>query len=188
MSRTGLSPSYLGCGRLTTEGYGSARRERVHGLHQFLRACPSVVTIASRWVADRGLQSCPSRSGDDPKIAVLKTDAQKAIDAGDLVKADALLADVEMEQGRSLDRFAVNAAETSARRGEIALTRLRYAEAAMLPPCGDASSSRCSAARRPLAGRSCNDHNLDRPRSPYCRGAGSNLEIFSKAIASNSAA
>ena len=36
MSRTGLSPSYLGCGRLTTEGYGSARRERVHGLHQFL--------------------------------------------------------------------------------------------------------------------------------------------------------
>jgi hypothetical protein len=36
VSRTGLSPSYLGCGRLTTEGYGSARRERVHGLHQFL--------------------------------------------------------------------------------------------------------------------------------------------------------
>jgi hypothetical protein len=31
VSRTGLSPSYLGCGRLTTEGYGSARRERVHG-------------------------------------------------------------------------------------------------------------------------------------------------------------
>ena len=36
MSRPGLSPSYLGCGRLTTEGYGGARRERVHGLHQFL--------------------------------------------------------------------------------------------------------------------------------------------------------
>src|SRR5262249_8363871 len=42
----------------------------------------------------------------------------------------ALLADVEVEQRRALDRFAVNAAETSARRGEIALTRLRYAEAA----------------------------------------------------------
>ena len=49
---------------------------------------------------------------------------------GELTKADALLADVETEQRRSLDRFAVNAAETSARRGEIALTRLRHAEAA----------------------------------------------------------
>src|SRR5262249_25066632 len=47
-----------------------------------------------------------------------------------LAKADALLADVETEQRRSLDRLAVNAAETSARRGEIALTRLRYGEAA----------------------------------------------------------
>ena len=56
---------------------------------------------------------------------------QKAIDAGELAKADALLADVETEQRRALDRLAVNAADTSARRGEIALTRLRYKEAAM---------------------------------------------------------
>ena len=56
---------------------------------------------------------------------------QKAIDAGELAKADALLADVETEQRRALDRLAVNAADTSARRGEIALTRLRYREAAM---------------------------------------------------------
>ena len=41
-----------------------------------------------------------------------------------------LLADVETEQRRTLDRLAVNAAETSARRGEIALARLRYTEAA----------------------------------------------------------
>jgi hypothetical protein len=47
-----------------------------------------------------------------------------------LAKADALLANVEAEQMRNLDRLAVNTAETSARRGEIAMTRLRYAEAA----------------------------------------------------------
>jgi hypothetical protein len=34
----------------------------------------------------------------------------------------------------------------------------------------------------------CNDHKPDLPRSPYSRGTGSNLEIFSKAMASNSAA
>ena len=68
--------------------------------------------------------------GDDLKIATLKADAQKAIDAGELAKADALLADVETEQSRAHDRLAINEAETSARRGGIALTRLRYREAA----------------------------------------------------------
>jgi hypothetical protein len=38
--------------------------------------------------------------GDDPKIAALKADAQKAIETGELAKADALLADVETEQRR----------------------------------------------------------------------------------------
>src|SRR5262249_30792447 len=92
------------------------------------RLAAKLVEIAERF---KDLQATASaQPGDDPKIAALKTDAQKAIDAGDLVKADALLAEIEMEQRRSLDRLAVNAAETSARRGEIALTRLRYAEAA----------------------------------------------------------
>src|SRR5262249_40114547 len=99
-----------------------------------------LVEIAERF---KDLQAIASaQPGDDPKIAALKTDAQKAIEAGELAKADALLADVETEQRRALDRLAVNAAETSAQRGEIALTRLRYAEAArhfanaaaMLPP------------------------------------------------------
>src|SRR5215510_318318 len=92
------------------------------------RLAAKLVEIAERF---KDLQATASaQPGDDPKIAALKTDAQKAIEAGELAKADALLADVEMEQRRSLDRLAVNAAETSARRGEIALTRLRYAEAA----------------------------------------------------------
>jgi tetratricopeptide (TPR) repeat protein len=92
------------------------------------RLAAKLVEIAQRF---KELQTTASaQPGDDPKIAALKTDAQKAIEAGQLAQADALLADVETDQRRALDRFAVNAAETSARRGEIALTRLRYAEAA----------------------------------------------------------
>jgi tetratricopeptide (TPR) repeat protein len=92
------------------------------------RLAGKLVEIAQRF---KDLQATASaRPGDDPKIAALKTDAQKAIDAGELAKADAFLADVETEQRRALDRFAVDAAETSARRGDIALALLRYGEAA----------------------------------------------------------
>jgi len=92
------------------------------------RLAAKLVEIAQRF---KDLQTTASaQPGDDPKIAALKTDAQKAIEAGELAKADALLADVETEQRQALDRFAINAAETSAQRGEIALTRLRYADAA----------------------------------------------------------
>src|SRR6516164_1036325 len=92
------------------------------------RLAAKLTEIAERF---KNLQATASaQPGDDPKIAALKTDAQKAIEAGELAKADALLADVETEQRRALDRLAVNAAETSAQRGEIALTPLRYAEAA----------------------------------------------------------
>ena len=75
-----------------------------------------------------------AQPGDNPTIVSLKADADKAIAGGDLAKADALLAAVETEQKTeqrsALDRLAVNAAETSARRGNIALTRLQYGEAA----------------------------------------------------------
>src|SRR2546430_17224264 len=92
------------------------------------RLAAKLVEIAERF---RDLQATAlAQPGDSPSIVSLKGEAQKAIDAGELAKADALLADVETEQRRALDRLAVNAAETSARRGEIALTRLRYAEAA----------------------------------------------------------
>src|SRR5262245_12001191 len=92
------------------------------------RLAAKLVEIAERF---KDLQATASaQPGDDPKIAALKADAQRAIEAGELARADALLADVETEQDRAFDRFALNKAETSARRGEIALTRLRYAEAA----------------------------------------------------------
>ena len=70
--------------------------------------------------------TAPAQPGDGTKVVALKAEAQKAIEAGDLARADALLAEVETEQRRMLDRLAVNAAETSARRGDIAFTRLRY--------------------------------------------------------------
>jgi tetratricopeptide (TPR) repeat protein len=87
-----------------------------------------LVEIAERFKA---LQATASTlPGDDPKVAALKADAQKAIDAGELAKADGLLADVENQQRHALESLAVNVADTSARRGQIALTRLRYNEAA----------------------------------------------------------
>ncbi|MGX9431798.1 hypothetical protein [Bradyrhizobium sp. LeoA1S1] len=88
-----------------------------------------LVEIAERFKALQATAS--AQPGDGPRIAALKADVQKAIDAGELAKADALLADVETEQRGALDRLAVNAADTSAQRGEIALTRLRYKEGAM---------------------------------------------------------
>src|SRR5262245_15703268 len=92
------------------------------------RLAAKLTEIAERF---KNLQATASpQPGDDPKIAALKTEAQNANEAGELAKADALIGDLEADQRRSLDRLAVNAAETSARRGEIALTRLRYAEAA----------------------------------------------------------
>src|SRR5215475_6125654 len=92
------------------------------------RLAAKLVEIAERFKALR--ETASALPGDDPKIVTLKGEAQKAIDAGELAKADALLADAEAEQRLALDRLAVNAAETTARRGEISLARLRYAEAA----------------------------------------------------------
>src|SRR5262249_30534222 len=63
------------------------------------RLAPKLVEIAERF---KDLQSTASpQPGDDPKIAALKTDAQRGIEAGELAKADALLADVETKQRRS---------------------------------------------------------------------------------------
>ncbi|TMJ80811.1 MAG: tetratricopeptide repeat protein [Alphaproteobacteria bacterium] len=92
------------------------------------RLAAKLVEIAERFKVLQ--ETASAQPGDDPKIASLKTDAQKAIDVGELAKADGFLADVETEQRRALDRFAVSAAETSARRGGISLARLRYNEAA----------------------------------------------------------
>ena len=92
------------------------------------RLAAKLVEIAEQFKALKA--SAATQTGDDPKTTALKLEAQQAIDKGELVKADTLLAQVEAEQSRALDRLAFNAAETAARRGELALTRLRYGEAA----------------------------------------------------------
>jgi tetratricopeptide (TPR) repeat protein len=88
-----------------------------------------LIEVAERFKALQE-QIASTQPGDDAQIVALKADAQKALDAGDLARADALLAEIEAQQRGSLDRLVGNAAETSGRRGDIALTRLQYLEAA----------------------------------------------------------
>jgi len=71
-----------------------------------------------------------SQPGDDAKITTLKAEAQQAIQDGQLGKADDLLAEIEKIQTEALDRLALNAEQTTAQRGDLALTRLRYLDAA----------------------------------------------------------
>jgi hypothetical protein len=71
-----------------------------------------------------------AQPGDDAKITALKAEAQKAIQGGELGKADDLLARVEKIQDEALERLALNAAQTAVQRGDVALTRLRYPDAA----------------------------------------------------------
>jgi tetratricopeptide (TPR) repeat protein len=92
------------------------------------RLAAKLVEIAERF---KTLQATAlAQPGDTQKITSLKAQAQKAIEEGELAKADAFLADVEAEQRHALDRLAADAAETLVKRGDIALTRLRYREAA----------------------------------------------------------
>ncbi len=68
--------------------------------------------------------------GEDTQIADLKKQARLALDEPDLAKADALLAAVEALQESRADQQALAVATTIAQRGEIAMTRLRYLDAA----------------------------------------------------------
>ena len=70
------------------------------------------------------------QAGDHSKVTGLKADVRRAIAAGNLARADELLADIERHQSSALDGLAANAAETSAQRGELAVARLRYLDAA----------------------------------------------------------
>ena len=87
-----------------------------------------LVEIASRYqgAADSG-RGPPE---DEPEVVRRKAEAREALETGDLDQADALLAEVEQLQEAALDRLALEAAATRVQRGEIALTRLRYREAA----------------------------------------------------------
>jgi outer membrane PBP1 activator LpoA protein len=82
-----------------------------------------LVEIAERFKALQRALSGPS--SDDPNAATLEANARKAIDAGELAQADALFAEVETRQTDVFDR-----AGALVKRGEIALARLHYVEAA----------------------------------------------------------
>jgi tetratricopeptide (TPR) repeat protein len=87
-----------------------------------------LVEIAERF---KDLQTAAAaQPGDDSKITALKAEAQKAIQDGQLGEADEILAAIEKIQTEALDRLALNAAQTTAQRGDVALTRLRYPDAA----------------------------------------------------------
>jgi hypothetical protein len=87
-----------------------------------------LVEIAGKF---KDLQTAAAaQPGDDSKITALKAAAQKAIQDGELGKADETLAAIEKIQTEALDRLALNAAQTTAQRGVVALTRLRYLDAA----------------------------------------------------------
>jgi hypothetical protein len=76
------------------------------------------------------LSAAAPQPDDSAKIAALKADTKSAIERGDLAQADRLLADIEKLQDEELGRLALTRAETSAQRGDLALTRLLYGEAA----------------------------------------------------------
>ncbi len=92
------------------------------------RLAAKLVEIAGKF---KDLQTAAAaQPGDDSKITALKMEVQKAIQDGELGKADDLLAAIERIQTEALDRLALNAAQTTAQRGDVALTRLRYPDAA----------------------------------------------------------
>jgi tetratricopeptide (TPR) repeat protein len=68
--------------------------------------------------------------GDDPHVAELKSEAGRALEAGDLNRAKMLLLEVRKAQTADFDRRALDLAATDAQLGGIALTRLQYQEAA----------------------------------------------------------
>jgi tetratricopeptide (TPR) repeat protein len=71
-----------------------------------------------------------AQPGDNVKITAMKGDAQKAIQNGELGKADEILTAIEKMQDLEISRLALNAAQTTAQRGDVALTQLHYRDAA----------------------------------------------------------
>ena len=76
------------------------------------------------------LAQATAMPGDDPATAGLRTELRAALEKPDLERADALLADIQMAQDSDIERRVLQAAATCAQRGEVAMTRLRYYEAA----------------------------------------------------------
>ncbi|MGA3341494.1 MAG: hypothetical protein ABSD11_12880, partial [Methylocella sp.] len=73
----------------------------------------------------------PARqAGHNANITALQSEAHKAIQDGEIGKADEILADVEKLQTGALERLALDVAQTTALRGEIALAKTHNLKAA----------------------------------------------------------
>lgn len=79
---------------------------------------------------NRVRQQAGAAPSDPPDVARLKGEASAALDAGELARADALLAQVLAAEDAAIEQRRLEAARTAAQMGGIALTRLRYREAA----------------------------------------------------------
>jgi tetratricopeptide (TPR) repeat protein len=69
-------------------------------------------------------------TNETPAIAMLQAEAERAIEATELVRADELLGQIDAEQKKLVEKQVAGRVETLARRADIALTQLRYREAA----------------------------------------------------------
>ncbi len=78
----------------------------------------------------RALANAEPAEGDTPQVAELKAKARDALEAGDFDDADAFLAQVQAAEDAEIDRRRLQAAITCAQRGDLAMTRLRYRDAA----------------------------------------------------------
>ena len=122
------SPSCNGSWRQSGAGSGvfpDHRRGRHRGRARSRRG-------SSRWRSvTRRCWPKPHPSGvTTSKRRVLREELRAALESADLERADALLAEILAAQDRELARRALEAAATCATRGEVAMTRLRYREAA----------------------------------------------------------
>ena len=89
---------------------------------------PRLVEIADQY--GRLLSQVTVAPGDEPEVAQLKGEAKAALEAGEVEQADTCLERVLAAQDAALERRRLEAAATAAQRGAIALTRLRYRDAA----------------------------------------------------------
>ncbi len=108
-------------------------------MRTFLRTLGEEAVPLEKWpeklaeIAERyrlALSQAAPAPGDAPAIARLKEQARAALEAGDLEGADRRLAELLAAQDAAAEAQRLDAAATLAQRGQIALTRLRYPEAA----------------------------------------------------------
>ena len=87
-----------------------------------------LVEIAARY--RELLHQVEAGTGDGPEAARLRAAARDALGRGDLESADSLLGQLNDVRDADVERAALEAAAVAARRAGVALTRLRYLEAA----------------------------------------------------------